>query len=174
MRGKDDRLVAVGRIGAPHGVQGQLRVKSYTGDPMALGSYGSLSLAGGRQLSVRQLRFLKEDMVVASFAGIAAREAAEDLTGSELYVPRHALPPANEDEFYHADLIGLEAKLETGGSIGKIVAIHNFGAGDILEIAMPGAEAWLMPFTKAVVPSIDFDNDCLTIVPPGEVEATGE
>ncbi|MFM9976231.1 MAG: ribosome maturation factor RimM [Beijerinckiaceae bacterium] len=174
MQRSSSALIAVGKIGAPHGVRGQVRVKSYTGNPMALGSYGALNLADGRRLSVSQLRPLKEDMLVASFESVVTREAVEALTGKEVFVPRSALPPPNEDEFYHADLIGLIARLAGGEIAGRVAAIHNFGAGDILEIAVTGGEVILLPFTKAAVPNIDFAAGCLTINPPHEVDASDE
>ncbi len=166
-----DGLIAIGKCGASHGVRGQVRVKSYTGDPAAIGNYGTLHLASGRKLMVTQVRVLKQDMLVATFAGVGSREAAEALSGLELWVPRAALPPEGEEEFYHADLIGLAARTAEGVELGKVSAVLNFGAGDILEITPPaGGETLLFPFTRAVVPLVDIKTGSLILVPPHEIE----
>ena len=171
MSKRPEPLIAIGKCGAPHGVRGQIRVKSYTGDPGALGSYGPLHLPDGRTLVVSQLRILKHDMLVVNFIGISQRETAEALAGLELWVPRTALPETGVEEFYHADLIGLVARLENGEILGDIRAVLNFGAGDILEIAPSGGgEALLLPFTKAVVPNIDLKTGHVLVILPGEIE----
>ena len=168
---KPEALIAIGKCGAAHGVRGQVRVKSYTGDPVAIGHYGTLHLASGRKLMVTQVRVLKQDMLVATFAGVTTREAAEALAALELFVPRTALPAAGEEEFYHADLIGLAARTVEGAALGKVRAVLNFGAGDILEITPAGGgETLLFPFTRAVVPLLDVKSGSLIIVPPGEIE----
>ena len=167
--------IAIGKCGAPHGVRGQLRVKSYTGDPQALGTYGLLHLASGRTLALADARVLKQDMLVVSFAGVTSREAAETLAGQELFVPRSALPAAEEEEFYHADLIGLVAQGEDGVVLGRIHAVLNFGAGDILEITSAGGgEALLLPFTRRVVPKIDLKAGFAVVALPTEIEVSGQ
>ena len=167
-----DRLIPLGIFGAPHGVRGELRVKSYTGDPKALGAYGALTDRAGKSVfSLTALRPLKDDMLVVRLAGIDSREAAQRLTGGELFARRAQLPPPSDDEFYHDDLVGLEAVTREGDRLGEVVALRNFGAGDILEIAPgPGAETVLLPFTKAVAIDIDFDKRRLVIVPPVEID----
>ena len=166
-----ETMIAVGKCGAAHGVRGQIRVKSYTGDPVALGSYGALHLADGRKLVVSQLRILKQDMLVVNFTGIVQRETAEALAGLELFVARAALPDAPEEEFYHADLIGLAARTQDGGTLGRIRAVLNFGAGDILEITpASGGETLLYPFTRAVIPLVDVKAGHVVVIPPVEVE----
>jgi 16S rRNA processing protein RimM len=167
-------LILVGRFGAPHGVRGELRLQSFTGDPAAIATYGTLS-GGGRMFQITSLRPLKDNLFVARVAGVTGRNAAEALTNIELFIPRDALPPADEDEFYLADLIGLEAVDETGRPLGRVIAVPNYGAGDILEIA-PGAggESLLFPFTKAVVPEIDFAARRLVVVPPREREGDAD
>ncbi|MHB8886343.1 MAG: ribosome maturation factor RimM [Methylovirgula sp.] len=167
-----DRIL-VGQFGAPHGVKGELRLKSYTQDPAAIGRYGQLSDASGaRSFEIAALRALKEDLFVVRVKGIATREAAEKLTNVALFLPRAALPAAQEDEFYHADLIGLAARTEAGETLGSIVNILNFGGGDILEIAPPeGGETLLVPFTKAAVPIIDLAGGHVIVIPPIEIEA---
>lgn len=169
---RKDRIL-VGQFGAAHGVKGELRLKSYTQDPAAIGRYGKLSDASGaRSFEIEALRPLKDDLFVAKLAGIATREAAEKLTNVALFLPREALPVAEEDEFYHADLIGLTAETEAGEEIGEIVRVLNFGGGDILEIApKSGGETLLLPFTKAVVPIVDLAHGHVVVVPPVEVEA---
>lgn len=167
-----DRIL-VGQFGAPHGVKGELRLKSYTQDPAAIGHYGPLSDASGaRSFEIAALRALKDDLFVVRVKGIATREAAEKLTNVALFLPRTALPAAQEDEFYHADLIGLAARTEAGEALGKIANILNFGGGDILEIAPPeGGETLLVPFTKASVPIIDLPGGHVVVIPPIEIEA---
>jgi 16S rRNA processing protein RimM len=156
-------------IGAAHGVRGEVRVKSFASEPTALADYGPLLADDGRRFEIERLRPAK-NVVIAKFRGIDDRDAAEALNGLFLYVPREKLPPPEEDEFYHADLIGLEAVTEAGEPIGAVVAVHDFGAGDILEIAPARGPTLLLPFTKAAVPSIDIPAGRLTVVPPLEFE----
>ena len=168
--------VTVAVFGAAHGVRGELRLKSYTGDPAAFARYGPLQeSAGKRSFSIASHRHVRDDLFVVSVAGTGDRTAAEALNGIELTLPRSALPPPGEDEFYHADLIGLAVQSPDGDRIGRVQAVLNFGAGDILEVATPaGQDNLLLPFTKAAVPSIDFTAGILTAVPPAEVEAKEE
>ena len=153
----DKARVLVGIFGAPHGVRGQIRLKSFTGVPEAIAGYGALGdAAGSRRFVVTALRLLKGDMFVATLEGVDQREAAVALNGVELFVPRAALPVADAEEFYHADLIGLRAEAVDGALLGTVRNVLNFGAGDILEIApAAGGEMLVLPFTKAVVPVID-------------------
>lgn len=167
-----DRLVCVGIIGAAHGVRGEVRVKSYTEDPKAIGAYGDLTDKTGRTVfKLAALRALKDDMLVVRLAGVDNREDAERLTGVELFARREQLPPPADDEFYHDDLVGLEALSREGDRLGRVVALRNFGAGDILEIAPPaGGETLLLPFTKAVAVEIDLGGGRIVIAPPNEIE----
>jgi 16S rRNA processing protein RimM len=167
-----DRLIPLGIFGAPHGVRGELRVKSYTGDPKAIGAYGDLTdKAGVRAFKFAALRLLKDDMLVVRLANVGNREEAEKLNRVELFARRAQLPPPSEDEFYHDDLVGLEALTREDEKLGRVVALRNFGAGDILEIApTAGGETLLLPFTKAVAVAIDFDQSRIVIVPPHEVD----
>ena len=153
-----ERLVLVGVVGAPQGVRGEVRLKSYTGEPRAIGGYGPLrDESGGRAFTIRSLRPLKGDMLVARIEGVENREAAAALTNTRLFVPRDRLPPPAPDEFYHIDLIGLAAEDEAGAPLGRVRGLDNHGAGDILEIAPPaGGETLLVPFTLAFVPVVDF------------------
>jgi len=166
-----DRLVLMGVFGAPHGVKGEIRVKSFTGDPMAIGAYGALTdTGGGRVFAFERLRPLKRDTLIAMLKGVETREAAAALTGVEIFARRSQLPPPNKDEFYHADLVGLEAVTREGESLGWVAALSNYGAGDILEIAQSDGEALLLPFTRAVAPKVDFEAGRIVIEPPVEVE----
>lgn len=160
-------MILVARIGATHGVRGEVRIKAFTADPLALKAYGPLSAADGRTFSLERLRPAKE-VVVAKLSGVDTHEAAEALNGTELFVDRAALPGAEEDEFYHADLIGLPAEGVAGEILGTIVAVHNFGAGDFFEIAPSRGPSLLVPFTKESVPIVDLDNGKLVVVPPVE------
>ncbi|MEJ0050269.1 MAG: ribosome maturation factor RimM [Methylovirgula sp.] len=169
-------LVLVGRIGAAHGIKGDVRLVSFTEDPKAVGSYGPLSDASGaRRFEIAALRPLKDNIFVARLVGISTRDAAEALNNLDLYLPRAALPAAADDEFYHADLLGLRVVDSMGVEIGRVLNVLNFGGGDILEIVpVDGDETLLLPFTKACVPTIDLTQKRLVVIPPVEVEATPE
>lgn len=144
-------------------------MKSFTADPLSLGDYGPLQDAAGRTFTVRSLRPAKTVLVVR-FAEIDSRDNAEAVNGTDLFVDRSVLPDDTEDdEFYASDLIGMEAFSETGEKIGKVVAVPDFGAGDLLEIDPLGAKTWYLAFTRETVPHIDLANRRLTIRLPAEV-----
>ncbi len=147
--------ICVARIGAAHGTRGEVRLWPFTADPEAIGRYGALeTVAGGRSLEIETLRRAK-DFFVARFKGITDRTAAERLRNVDLYVPRDRLPAAGDDEFYHVDMIGLAAEDPAGTALGTVIAIHNFGAGDLLEIAPAAArDTLLVPFTTETVPEV--------------------
>ncbi len=162
--------VCVARIGAAHGVRGAVKLWTFTEDPLAVQSYGPLlTKDGARQFEIASLRAAK-DHLVATFKGIANRNDAEKLTGIELYVPRERLPATDDGEYYHADLIGLAAVNAADEPLGRVVAIHNFGAGDIIEIAPPRGATLLLPFTNAVVPTVDIAGGRVVIELPQEIE----
>ena len=165
-------LVLVGRFGAAHGVRGEVRLKSFTGDPAAIGDYSPVySADGARSFALRSLRHIRDDMFVARVEGVNDRSAAEALVNLDLHVRKADLPPADEEEYYHSDLIGLSAQLENGELIGEVVNVLNFGAGDILEVRpVSGGETLLYPFTKAVAPVVDLSAGRVTIAPPQESE----
>ena len=166
--------ICVAKIGAAHGVRGEVRLWPFTEDPMAVLHYGPLtSKDGARQFEVARARAAK-DHLVATLKGVADRDAAERLNGIELYISRDALPDTDEGEYYHADLIGLAAVDPQGKTIGTIIAIHNFGAGDIIEIAPNDGPTLLLPFTNAVVPTIDLAAGHVVIELPGEIEGEDE
>ncbi len=168
---RSDRVL-IARIGAAHGIRGEVRVKAYTADPAGIGAYGPLEADDGRLFEVASLRRAAgpaADMLVVKFKGVADRNAAEALNGVELSVPRDRLPPAGEDEYYHADLVGLAAVTRDGAELGTVIAVQNYGAGDLLEIAPKRGETLLVPFTRAVVPDVDLAAGRVIIVPPEEL-----
>ncbi|TLG77038.1 ribosome maturation factor RimM [Methylocystis sp. B8] len=173
---KEKSLVLLGRFGAPHGVRGDIRLQSFTSDPLAIATYdGLVDKSGARNFKLRSVRHQGKDMLVAKIEGVDDRNDAEALNGVELYLPRELLPATEEDEFYIADLVGLRAETSDGETIGVIVAVRNFGAGDMLEIAPAGnGETLLVPFTKAATPLVDVKASRVVVVPPAEVEGEQE
>jgi 16S rRNA processing protein RimM len=162
--------ICVARIGAAHGVRGEVKLWTFTEDPLAVKHYGPLATKdGARQFEVTQARAAKGHLV-ATLKGIATREDAERLNGLELYIAREKLPATDEDEYYHADLIGLAAVTPANESLGRVIAIHNFGAGDIIEIAPANGATMLLPFTNAVVPSVDLGGGRVVIELPEEID----
>ena len=162
--------VCVARIGAAHGVRGAVKLWTFTEDPFAIKCYGPLFTKDGtRQFEVTSAREAK-GFLVATFKDVATRDEAERLNGLELYVPREKLPATADDEYYHVDLIGLAAVTTGGEPLGRVTAIHNFGAGDILEIAPPAGATILLPFSNAVVPTVDLASGRVVIELPQEIE----
>ena len=162
--------VCVARIGAAHGVRGAVKLWTFTEDPFAVTRYGPLATRdGARAFEVAHAREGKGHLV-ATLKGVTSRNEAERLNGIELYVAREKLPATDEDEYYHADLIGLAAVTTTDEPLGKVIAIHNFGAGDIIEIAPPRGPTMLLPFTNAVVPTVDIAGGRVVIELPAEIE----
>jgi 16S rRNA processing protein RimM len=152
--------ILVGVFGAPHGIRGEVRVKSYTAHPAAIGDYGALyDKNDARNFTLEALRPAGKDMLVVRVKGVCDRNAAEALNGIELFAARKAFPPPEDEEFYHADLMGLRVENEGGKLLGSVVALHNFGAGDILEIAPPpdalDRTTAMLAFTRALVPAVD-------------------
>ncbi|WP_316226821.1 ribosome maturation factor RimM [Bradyrhizobium sp. SZCCHNS3052] len=168
------KLICVARIGAAHGVRGEVRLWTFTEDPLAVLHYGPLTTKdGSRSFEVAKAREAK-DHLVAAIKGVTDRNAAERLNGLELYVPRDRLPETADDEYYHADLIGLAAETADGAQLGRVLAIHNFGAGDIIEIAPPSGSTLMLPFTNAVVPTVDLAGGRVIIELPAEIEGEDE
>jgi len=162
--------ICVARIGAAHGVRGAVKLWTFTEDPFAVKEYGPLTTKdGARQFEVTHVREA-QDHLAATLKGIATREDAERLNGLELYIAREKLPETDDDEYYHADLIGLAAVNAANEPLGRVVAIHNFGAGDIIEIAPPHGSTMLLPFTNAVVPTVDLKGGRVVIELPREIE----
>ncbi len=166
--GKAGARVCMGIVGAPHGVRGAVRVKSFTDAPDAIASYGALEdETGERHFTPRVVGPAKGDgMVIVTFPGVDDRDRAEKLRGLRLYAPRAALPATGEDEFYHADLVGLAALLRDGTPLGTVIAVHDFGAGDMIEIARDAGMPVLVPFTRAAVPDVDLAARRVVIDPP--------
>jgi 16S rRNA processing protein RimM len=163
-------LICVARIGAAHGVRGAVKLWTFTEDPFAIRHYGPLSTKDGkRQFELAQAREAK-DHLVATFKGVTTRDEAERLNGIELYIAREKLPATDEGEYYHTDLIGLTAVTTAGDALGRVLAIHNFGAGDIIEIAPSKGTTMLLPFTNAVVPEVDLAGGRVVIALPQEIE----
>jgi 16S rRNA processing protein RimM len=159
-------LLAV--VGAPQGLSGEMRLRVYTEDPLGVAGYGALQSADGRRFEIIRLRPAKDGMVVAQIAGITTREAAEALSGLELFVDRDQLPGTEDAEtFYLADLIGLDVVTTAGASLGRVLAVENFGAGDLLEIAPHGRRTGeFLPFTREFVPEIDLERGRIVVCPP--------
>src|SRR5258707_15870273 len=163
-------VICVARIGAGRGVRGAVKLWTFTEDPLAVKHYGPLMTRDGtRQFEVTHVRAAR-DHLVATLKGVASREDAERLNGIELYIAREKLPDTDDDEYYHADLIGLNAVNAASEPLGRVVAIHNFGAGDIIEIAPAHGPTMLLPFTNAVVPTVDLKGGRVVIELPPEIE----
>jgi 16S rRNA processing protein RimM len=163
---KLENPILMATIGAAQGLRGEVRVRSYTDDPTALGDYGKLHSDDGRVFEILEIREAK-NIVIVRFRGINDREAAEALTGLELFIERDNLPDdeLEDDEFYYADLEGLEVVDAEGSSYGTVVAVHDFGAGDLLEIKGPGRRPALIPFSEAAVLEIDLEAGRILIDP---------
>ena len=161
-----EKLVCVGVVTGPHGVTGAVRLKSFTALPEAITGYGPLADGDGRRRFDLRLVGRAKGVLIGRLSGVDDRDAAEQLRGLRLYLPRAALPPPAAGEYYHADLIGLAAALPDGTPIGRVRAVHDFGAGDTLEIARDGAPPAMVPFTHAVVPVVDVAAGRLVIDPP--------
>jgi 16S rRNA processing protein RimM len=158
--------ILVGVIGAAQGLRGEVRVKPYTEDPMALAGYGALYASDGRRFEVLDLRPAKT-VVVVRFRGINDRNAAEALSGVELYIDRASLPDEDleEGEFFHADLEGLEAWAADGSFWGVVTGVFDFGGGDLLELRVEGGKPVVIPFTLAAVPEVDVDKGRILVDP---------
>ncbi|HSZ74093.1 MAG TPA: ribosome maturation factor RimM [Rhizomicrobium sp.] len=165
------RDVVLGVVTGAHGLKGEVRVKTFTETPDGLGAYGPLRGSDGRVFTVADSRVVKAGEAVVRFEGVGTREQAEALKGVELHITREALPETDEEEFYHADLIGLRAEDEAGRAIGAIRAIHNFGAGDVIEIAREDGGNVLLPFTKRNVPIVE--DTRIVIATPEDFEEKG-
>lgn len=150
-------MVLMAVIGAAHGIRGEVRVKPYGDDPLSFTDYGALASEDGRTFEVDRAR-VQKTVVVTKFIGIDDRNRAEELNGLKLYIPRERLPETDEDEFYHADLEGLAVTTPGGEALGKIIAVQDFGAGDLLEVRPKRGRTFYVPFTKAFVPEIDLGN----------------
>ncbi|WP_179378321.1 ribosome maturation factor RimM [Jannaschia marina] len=165
--------VCLGAVMGSYGVRGELRVKSFCAEPSAIGDYGSVTLDDGTRAKLTVVRPVKGGYAVR-LAGVPHKEAADALRGQRIWAHRDALPALPDDEFYHSDLIGLTA-IDTGGAtLGRVHAVHDHGAGDLLEVRVKGKPV-LVPFTRAVVPTVDLSAGRLIVDPPhGLMPGDGE
>ena len=162
----DNDRVLLGEIGAAQGLKGEVRLRSYTQDPAAIARYGALDDGHGGNIEIESLRVTPKALI-ARIKGVTTREAAEALNHTKLYIARALLPERDEEEWYHADLIGLAAVDSKGEPIGIVVAVQNFGAGDLIEVKpQAGGPTVLVPFTRETVPEVDVEGGRLTLAPP--------
>jgi 16S rRNA processing protein RimM len=161
----NDRVL-LGEIGAAQGLKGEVRLRSYTQDPASIARYGALDDEHGRRIEIESLRVTPKALV-ARIKGVTTREGAEALAHTKLYIARSRLPEREEEEWYHSDLIGL-AVVDSGGTpIGTVIAVQNFGAGDLIEVKpAAGGPTVLVPFTRDAVPEVDVEGGRLVLVPP--------
>jgi 16S rRNA processing protein RimM len=162
--------VLLGVVAAAHGIKGEVKVKTFTETPDRLGAYGPVTMEDGCKVEIAALRATKRDEAVVRFAGIADRNTAETLKGAHLYVERAVLPATEPGEFYYADLVGLCAEDASGKTLGSVQGVHNFGAGDVLEIALAGGGTEFVPFTDAVVPVVDIPAGRIVVHLPREAD----
>lgn len=171
-----ERRICIAQIIGAHGVRGEAKLRCFTGDEASIASYGPLSTEdGARRFTFKFLLAPKPGVAIVRAPEIASREDVEALAGVRLYAPRSALPRIEgDDEFYVEDLIGLEARTDCGRDLGRISAVHNFGAGDVLEIKQ-GKTMLLVPFTMSAVPGVDLAVGIVTIAENAlsEIDASG-
>jgi 16S rRNA processing protein RimM len=153
----------VGVILGAQGLKGEVKVKAFTAAPHSIGCYGPLFTEDGRSFAVKAVRPIKGDNAALLLTGINDRGSAESLKGVRLYIPRAALPQPKKNEFYHADLLGLGVEDESGKKLGVVCGVHNFGAGDVIEIAIGETDTSFIPFTKAEVPVVDLAGGRLVV-----------
>lgn len=164
-------MVLLGRIAGAQGLRGEVKINSFTEIPENIGQYGSLSDQNGKTYAVETVRPLKGAAIVARIAGVTDRTAAEALRGTQLFVARDKLPALDEDEWYYEDLIGLAAITADGEPVGEIIAVQNYGAGDLLEIRPAnGGRTLMIALTREAVPEIDLDGSRVVVVPPEEID----
>jgi 16S rRNA processing protein RimM len=166
----EGRRIVVGVVAGAHGVRGELKIKSFTQNPRAIASYGPLADRTGTRSFRLKLRGAVRGLLIARIDGVDDRDQAEALKGLELTVAREILPQPKRDEWYLADLVGLAAVTREGRALGKVMAVHNFGAGDVVEIQPEGAPSVMLPFSKRVVPEVDIPAGRIVVDPPAEVE----
>lgn len=162
-----EKRILMGRIGAAHGIKGEVRITTHTEDPLAIAAYGPLDTdRAGLTITIAKAR-LSKNIIIATLKGVSDRNGAEALNGVSLFVSRETFGDTQEDEFYHTDLIGLEARHQDGGQLGTVTSVTNFGADDLLEVklASTGKSVYL-PFTRAVVPTLHIDEGYLIAIPP--------
>ena len=174
MAAAEDERLCVGAIAGAHGVRGLVKIKSFTADPANLTAYGPLTDESGARRYQVAVTGRAKGVLLARIEGVGDRDAARALSGARLYVARAALPEPEDGEYYHADLIGLAVEDRSGAPLGRVAAVQNFGAGDILEIERPDQGTLLVPFTKAAVPLVDPAGGRVVVEPPEETEAQSD
>lgn len=163
--------VLMGRIGAAHGIRGEVRIQSFCADPLDIKAYGPLTTDKDEPAIEILSARVSKNMVIARLKGVDDRNAAEKLNGRKLFVARDKLPAEDdEDDFYHADLIGLEVRNGEGRVMGKIVSIPDFGAGDLIEFRDLDGEATLVPFTRTNVPEVNVTEGYVVVLPMEEID----
>lgn len=166
-----DDLILVGRVAGAFGVKGEVRITSFTAEPLALVGYKTLLREDGQPALTLTGGRVAKGGVVARAREIETREQAEAARGLKLFIPRAALPPVeDEDEFYVADLVGMVVVSPSGEPLGEVRSVRDFGAGDLLEIAPPAGESWWLPFTKDAVPEVSIAERRIVGVKPDETE----
>ncbi len=177
-----EEQICIGAIAGVRGLKGEVRIKSFTADPDDIAAYGPVSTEDGeRTYRINVTARAKKGLIIARLDGIEDRDAAEALKGTRLYVPKSVLPEPDDGDFYHADLIGLKAETKDGDTLGTVKAVHNFGAGDIIEIAADpgggpgeGKEDLMVPFTLDMVPEVNLSEGRIVVAPPEVLEADGD
>jgi 16S rRNA processing protein RimM len=164
------RDILLGVIIGAQGLKGEVKVKTFTVNPEHLGAYGALHAKDGRTFRVRAARISKGDIAAVHLEGVADRNAAEALKGTELFVDRDALPPPDDEEYYHADLIGHAVYDSEDRLLGAVAGLHNFGAGDVIAIARSDGSDLLLPFTREIVPVVDIGEKRIVVAAPQESE----
>jgi len=165
-----DRLLQVAHVAGAFGVRGELRITTFTADPMGLADYRDLLRQDGSPaLTLTSARPVK-GAVIARAEGVETRDQAEALRGLKLFISRDSLPEPEEDEFYLADLVGLRVETVEGAALGTVKAVNDFGAGDLLEIQPPAGVSWWLPFTREAVPQVLVGEGRLIVVKPDETE----
>lgn len=160
-----DKRILIGRILTAHGLKGEVKIKSFTEAPLDIASYGAVTASDGRKFELVNER-MQGEAVVATIKGISDRTSAESLRGLDLWIDRADLPEPDDDEFYHADLIDLPVVDADGAEIGRVLAFHNFGGGDVVEIKR-GTASIFMPFTVKMVPTVDVKGGRLVLSAEG-------
>jgi 16S rRNA processing protein RimM len=169
-----EKRILVGAIAGAHGVRGEVRIKSFTANPRAIGRYGPVEDETGARSFKLTVRGETKGLVIARLDGVADRNQAEALKGLRLYVPRAKLPRPKRGEWYVADLIGLAAEDASGTPLGRVKSVQNFGAGDVIELERTDGTTEFLPFTRAVVPEVDVEGGKVVINPPDEIEVREE
>jgi 16S rRNA processing protein RimM len=162
----DERRVCLGVVTGAHGVRGLVRVKAFTAEPADIAAYGPVEDEAGARRFALEVVGAAKGVVLVRVPGVVDRDAAERLKGLRLFVPRAALPEPEEEEYYHADLLGLRVELTDGSEFGRVRAVHDFGAGDSIEVVRADGGTVMVPFTRAAVPVVDLADGRLVVDPP--------